>query len=152
MENVKILFTKVSDKAQVPYCAYNGTSAAFDIYCSHTTTIPPNSSAKIPNDLKVSIREKDPFYMMVHTRSSIGFNNEIICHPGIIDAGYTGILGIKLYNLGDKPFTIKEGERYAQITIHRKHNVEMVELNDSEFREYEKSQLRGNNGFGSSSK
>lgn len=147
---MNIYIHKNNDKAVTPTCAYNGTSAAFDITCVEDTVIPAGKSAVVPNGLNVSIDHREPYYMIVHLRSSMGFKKDLVCHPGVIDAGYTGDLGIKIYNLGDHDVIIKAGERYAQFTVHRKANVEFIEMDDVTFADFESEQTRGNNGFGSS--
>lgn len=145
-----IFIHKTTPDAVVPVAAYNGTSAAFDITCIEDTVIPAKKSANVPNGLCISIHERDPYYMMVHLRSSLGINKELICHPGIIDAGYTGVIGIKLYNLGDEDIIIHKGDRYAQMTVHHKERVNMLVLDDKEFESFSKDQCRGARGFGSS--
>lgn len=152
MEKIKLYINKLTENAIIPEIAYNGTSAAFDITCTKKTVIPANGSASIPNGLRLSIDEKEPYYMTIHLRSSLGFKFDLSNHLGIIDAGYCGDLGIKVYNLSGKEFTINEGERYAQILIHKKIPFEFVELNNEDFEEFSKRQKRGSKGFGSSGK
>ena len=63
--------------------------------------------------------------------------------PGTIDAGYRGEVGIIMLNAGKENFTIKIGERIAQMVINRLPEVEMIqvdELSDTK---------RGAGGFGS---
>lgn len=150
IDPVYIFFTKTDSSAVTPYCAYNGTSAAFDLTCTETTIVPAKGSAVVPNGLRLSIPQSEPYYMIVHLRSSVGFKKDLICHPGVIDAGYTGDLGVKVFNLSDEPIVFNKGERYAQITIHKKHQIIFTEMTFDEFAGYEKTQLRGSGGFGSS--
>ena len=88
--------------------------------------------------------------MTLALRSSMGFKRNLICHPGIIDAGYCGELGVKIFNFGDEDVTIEKGERYAQVLVSQKHKIEFFEMNKEEFEEYKKTQERGDKGFGSS--
>ena len=90
--------------------------------------------------------------MQIQLRSSKGFKYDLIPHYGTVDAGYTGNLGVKIYNVGDTDVTIEEGERYAQIAVIKKPKYEIIELNDDEFEELKLSQIRGDKGFGSSGK
>lgn len=147
---MQIYVHKTSPKAVTPTCAYNGTSAAFDITCTETTVIPAHGSAVVPNGLNLTIDHRQLYYMIVHLRSSTGFKKDLICHPGVIDAGYTGDLGIKIYNLGDEDVVIKEGDRYAQLTVHHKLTVEFTEMDDQLWQEFKSEQTRGDSGFGSS--
>ena len=141
---------KNHENAVIPTCAYQGTSAAFDITCVEDTVIPARGSAVVPNGLNVTIDHRSLYYMIVHLRSSMGFKKDLVCHPGVIDAGYTGDLGIKIYNLGNEDVRIKAGDRYVQLTVHHKVNSEFVELSEDEWNSFKNEQLRGDNGFGSS--
>ena len=66
-------------------------------------------------------------------------------HSGIIDEGYRGDAGVKLYNLTDVDYAVKAGERVAQFVIYANYPVEVSEgdVVDSD---------RGEKGFGSSGK
>jgi len=81
----------------------------------------------------------------VRPRSGLAYKNGItvLNSPGTIDADYRGEIGVILVNLSAENFTIKDGERIAQLVI-AKHEqpifVEVKELNKTE---------RGEGGFGS---
>ena len=66
--------------------------------------------------------------------------------PGTVDANYRGEVKAILYNLGKEPFTIKRGDRIAQMVICKLPEIELQEvtaLSESD---------RGTGGFGSSGK
>jgi dUTP pyrophosphatase len=63
--------------------------------------------------------------------------------PGTIDSDYRGEVGVILVNLGDAPFSLKRGDRIAQLVISR---VEPVEWEEADVLE---SSDRGDGGFGS---
>lgn len=149
---VKIYVHKESNKAAVPETAYRGTSAAFDITATETITIPAKKSAVVPNDLRLTINQTDPYYMFVQLRSSMGFKRDLVPHAGVIDAGYTGPLGIKIYNLGDEDVIIESGTKFAQILVLPKVPFKFKEINRQEFIALERAQKRGSKGFGSSGK
>jgi len=149
---VTIYAHKTDPKAVIPKVQYNSTSAYFEITCTKTKTIPAKSSAVVPNGLNLTIHDSERYWMQIQLRSSKGFKYDLIPHYGTVDAGYTGNLGVKIYNVGDTDVTIEEGERYAQIAVIKKPKYEIIELNDDEFEELKLSQLRGDKGFGSSGK
>lgn len=79
--------------------------------------------------------------------SKSGLNvNHHITSTGLIDEGYTGSIKVKLYNHGDTPFVVNEGDKISQLIIVpvKYEPVELVDdiaaLGESE---------RGSNGFGS---
>ena len=147
---VRLYAHKTHPDAVIPTIAYDNTSACFDITCVETTIIPPKSSRIIPNGLNLSIDQTEKYYMQIHLRSSMGFKKELVPHSGIIDAGYTGDLGIKIYNLGNEEVIINKGQRYAQISILERPHYHMIELDDERWEEFKSKQKRGDRGFGSS--
>lgn len=56
------------------------------------------------------------FHMKIASRSGLGFRNNILAFPGIIDNSYRGELMIKLFQLTseESPFVINPGDRIAQ--------------------------------------
>lgn len=151
MENVKINVLR-KPGVEPPKIAYKGTSAAFDIAAYETTVIPAHTTAVVPTGIRLSIPETEPYYMMIYMRSSFGFKKDIQNHIGIIDAGYTGDFGVKVFNHTDKDLIINAGERFAQVLVHKKIHIDFNDMSEEQFAAYEQQQNRGNNGFGSSSK
>jgi dUTP pyrophosphatase len=149
---VTIYAHKTHPDAVIPEVAYNKTSACFDITCTETTIIPPNGKAVVPNGLNLVIEDSYKYWMQIQLRSSKGFKYDLIPHYGTVDPGYTGDLGIKIYNVGSTPVTIEKGERYAQIAVIPIPEYEVIELDDTEFESIKSRQGRGDKGFGSSGK
>jgi len=149
---VKIYAYKEHEDAVIPKVAYDSTSACFDITAIKTTTIEPKSSAVVENGLRLCIDDSQNYWMQIQLRSSKGFKYELVPHYGTVDAGYTGPLGVKIYNLGDEPVTIEKGERYAQIAVIEKPDYIIEELTKEQFDELKNRQGRGDKGFGSSGK
>lgn len=149
---VRIYAHKSHPDAIIPQVAYGSTSACFDITCVETTIIPAKKSAVIPNGLNLTISQHENYWMQIQLRSSKGFKYDLIPHYGTVDAGYTGNLGIKIYNVGDTDITIEKGERYAQIAVIPKPDFTIEEIDDKQFELLKISQSRGDGGFGSSGK
>jgi dUTP pyrophosphatase len=63
--------------------------------------------------------------------------------PGTLDADYRGEIGVLLINHGDAPFTIRRGERIAQMVIAKVARVELVTATTLP------ESGRGSGGFGS---
>ena len=63
--------------------------------------------------------------------------------PGTIDADYRGEIGVILVNLSNDDFTIKNGERVAQLIIAKHERAEWIEV------ETLSETSRGEGGFGS---
>ncbi len=63
--------------------------------------------------------------------------------PGTVDADYRGEIGVILVNLSNKPFTVENGERVAQLVVARHERIEW------EITEKLSDTSRGQGGFGS---
>ena len=79
---------------------------------------------------------------MIKSRSSLNVVCNITCE-GVIDAGYTGSIKIKLYNNCGIGFRAKAGDKIAQLVILPVLCLTPVQVDKIEGGE------RGNNGFGS---
>jgi dUTP pyrophosphatase len=80
-------------------------------------TLAPGARALIPTGLSIAL---PPGYeAQVRPRSGLALRHGITClnTPGTIDADYRGELKILLVNLGEEPFTIRRGERIAQMIV-----------------------------------
>ena len=115
-----------------------------DVTSIEDITVPSRGSAVVGVGLKFAYIEPR-FWVKVEGRSGLGFKHGIMPHSGIIDEGYRGDAGIKLYNLTDVDYNVKAGERIAQFVIYANYPVEVSEgsVVDSD---------RGEKGFGSSGK
>jgi len=73
----------------------------------------------IPTGFAVAIPEG--FEIQIRPRSGLAVNHGIgiINSPGTIDADYRGEVKIAVINLGGKQYTIKRGDRIAQMVIKR---------------------------------
>ena len=80
---------------------------------------------------------------LLKSKSGLNVKNGIT-GEGVIDAGYTGSIIVKLYNDTDKPYYIINGDKIIQILI-IKAETPTLRVVDS-FRDTE----RGDSGFGSS--
>jgi dUTP pyrophosphatase len=86
------------------------------------------------------------FEAQVRPRSGLAFDHGITClnSPGTIDSDYRGEIRVILINLGAKNFTIKRGDRIAQLVIAPVTQVRLIEVSELS------ATSRGSKGFGSS--
>jgi dUTP pyrophosphatase len=75
--------------------------------------------ALIPTGFAVAI--PDGFEIQIRPRSGLAVNHGIglINSPGTIDADYRGEVKIAVINLGKKKYTVKRGDRIAQMVMKR---------------------------------
>ena len=67
----------------------------------------------------------------------------VLNSPGTIDADYRGEIGVILINLSDTEFTVKNGERVAQLVISKHARGEWISVQNLS------DTSRGSGGFGS---
>ena len=81
----------------------------------------------------------------VRSRSGLAskFGLSVLNSPGTIDADYRGEIGVILVNLSDAAYTVKDGDRIAQLVIAKHERVEWLST------ETLSETKRGSGGFGS---
>jgi dUTP pyrophosphatase len=103
----------------------------------------PGGRALVPTGLSIAL--PDDHEAQVRPRSGLALKFGITClnSPGTIDADYRGEVGVILANLGGEPFTVRRGDRIAQMVIApvTRGAFEVVETLDDT--------ARGTGGFGS---
>ncbi len=86
------------------------------------------------------------FEAQVRPRSGLALRHgvTVLNSPGTIDSDYRGEVGVILINLGAEPFTLRRGERMAQLVVQRVDRAEWQETQELAGSD------RGEGGFGSS--
>jgi len=103
----------------------------------------PGRHAMVPTGLMIALPEG--FEAQVRPRSGLAAKHgvTVLNSPGTVDADYRGEINVLLVNLGTEPFTIRRGERIAQMVIAPVTRVELVRAASLSATE------RGGGGFGS---
>ena len=121
------------------------SSAGMDIraYLENEIIIKPLERTLIPTGLYISLPKG--YEAQIRPRSGLAIKRVItvLTSPGTIDADYRGEICVILINLSNEEYTVKNGDRIAQVIIAKHSNVvweEVIELDLSS---------RGNKGFGS---
>ena len=118
-------FKKTNDKAVLPRKNHDNDTG-LDVFSVEDITIPAKGSAVVDVGLKFAYISHG-FWVKVEGRSGLGFKYGIFPHPGIIDQGYRGDAGIKLYNFTTTDYEVKAGDRIAQFVVYKNHTVETSE-------------------------
>lgn len=103
--------------------------------------------ALIPTGLAIHLADPG-LAAMILPRSGLGHKHGIVLGNlvGLIDSDYQGELKISAWNRSHEAFTIKPGERIAQLVI-----VPVVQVGFNIVQDFESS-ARGDGGFGSTGK
>ena len=121
-------------------------SAGYDLCAAVDAALllAPGERALVPTGFAIAVPEG--YEGQVRPRSGLALRHGIVLPnaPGTIDSDYRGEVKVILQNLGDAPFTIRRGDRIAQLVIAavaRAEWDERSELDDTP---------RGEGGFGHS--
>jgi len=114
-----VLRVKKKDPS-IPLPQYESRNAAgMDLraFLGSEVTIPPEGRARIPTGLFMEIPEG--YEAQVRPRSGLADKKgiTILNAPGTIDSDYRGEVEVILINLGPESFTVKNGERIAQMVV-----------------------------------
>jgi dUTP pyrophosphatase len=91
----------------------------------------------------ISIRSSNINYgFIIKDRSSMAVKG-LFTHAGVIDTGYTGEIKVLMCNSNTKPYTIRHGDKIAQLIP-----TKLIEFEINEVKELNKT-CRGKNSFGS---
>ncbi|MBL7779049.1 MAG: dUTP diphosphatase [Chitinophagales bacterium] len=140
------MLIKIINRSSNPLPAYetNG-SAGMDVraFIDSDVVLKPMQRMLIPTGLFIEL--PDGYEAQLRPRSGLAFKSGITLpnSPATIDSDYRGEIKVALINLSDTDFTIKNGDRIAQMIIAKYQKVEWQtteNLSDS---------ARGEGGFGS---
>ena len=109
----------------------------------HSLTLLPGRSALVPTGFMIALPEG--YEAQVRPRSGLAARHgvTVLNAPGTVDADYRGEISVLLINHGAEPFTIKRGERIAQMVIAPVARAELVAVSELS------STARGSGGYGS---
>lgn len=137
---------KLDNGAKMPTRAHS-TDAGLDLYCPHAGITAYHIAPKASTVIDTGVHIELPIGTVGFIKSKSGLNvKHGITSEGVIDAGFTGSVKVKLYNHGVDWYTVNEGDKISQLVILPIYlpTLELVtDLDETE---------RGDNGFGSSGK
>ena len=146
---MKVYFKRVNTEIQNPIPEYKTEgSAGMDIASASLKDIiiHPGETKLIPSNFILEIPKG--YEGQVRPRSGLALKNTVtvLNSPGTIDSDYRGEVKVLLINHGKKDFTVKFGDRIAQLIISKCEQAELIvtkNLSDTE---------RGSGGYGSTGK
>ena len=145
MDKIPIKIKYLNHGNKLPKPAYESEgSSGMDIRADveEPVQLNPGEIKFISTGLAVSV---PPGYeAQIRPRSGLALNYGIgmVNSPGTIDSDYRGEIGIILINWGLRPFTVKRGDRIAQMIISRVFRADLIETDDLD------ATSRGQGGFG----
>ena len=114
--------TRLPHNADLPLPAYETDGAAgMDLRAAVADDAPlvlkPGARAMVPTGLAFAVPRG--FEAQVRPRSGLAAKAGVTClnTPGTVDSDYRGEVKVILINLGEEDFTIRRGDRIAQLVI-----------------------------------
>jgi len=128
-----IRFCRIDPKANadIPLPRYMTPQAAgMDLHAAVTEDliVEPGAIHLIPTGLMMAI--PNGYEAQIRPRSGLAVKHGIglINSPGTIDADYRGEVQVAVINLGKHAYTIRRGDRIAQMIIHRVYQAGIEEV------------------------
>jgi len=139
--NIKII--NKSKNTTPTYSTKNSAGLDLRANTKEEIILKPMSRRLIKTGLFIQLPEG--FEAQIRPRSGLAYKNGItvLNSPGTIDADYRGEIGVLLINLSNENYTIKNGDRIAQMVIAKYEQAEWLEVNHLD------DSQRGKGGFGS---
>ena len=131
---------RLSPDALLPTVAHPGEDIGYDLYSAEELTLPARGAAGVHTGIAIEFAPAAGG--IVKTRSGLA-KKRLLCNAGVIDAGYRGEIIVLMENFGDEAYTIRKGDKIAQLL---EHPFLAGEVTESELSEA----TRGAKGFGSS--
>ena len=147
MNKNSVVKVKLDEGAIMPTRAHS-TDAGMDLYAKNDFIVSGKGSATIDTGVHVEI--PSGFVGFLKSKSGLNVNHGLLSE-GVIDAGYTGSIVVKIYNQSHKDYKINAGDKISQLVI-LPCLLPTLELVDSveEFCKIDSD--RGDGGFGSTGK
>jgi len=141
---VRVAFQKLHENVEIPSRQTPG-SAGYDIkaWLDEEVVLQPGQRRAIATGFRVEIPAG--YVLSVRPRSGLAINHGVtmINSPGTIDSDFRGEVKVLMVNLGAEPFTVRSGDRIAQVLLERCFEIDWRESGELE------QTTRGEMGFGS---
>lgn len=116
-------------------------AAGYDLCAFKGATIPSKQRCKVPTGVHFAIPVG--YVGTISHRSGMNTKQGIQAY-GRVDSDYQGEVFVTLFNTGDKPVRVEDGDRIAQIVFTKHEVVTFTEVEEFSFKTE-----RGQDGFGS---
>ena len=140
-ERIGVKIFKINENAKIPTYA-NPSDAGADIYAAEDITLEPNSTTLVSTGIKADIPAG--YALFIYPRSGMSFKTKVRVanSVGVIDHLYHEEIKVIMDNNSNEPYTIKTGDRIAQMIIMP---VPMIKFEETK----EDLSNNGRSGFGS---
>ncbi len=146
MQSIVVKFARLRARAELP-ARQSPHAAGYDLHAclDDGLTILRGQITPVPTGLAVEI--PPGYHISIRARSGMAVKHGLtpVNTPGTIDADYRGEIFVPLINLGQADYTIKHGDRIAQLLLEKTYDIVWEEGSLTET-------VRGEGKFGSTGK
>lgn len=145
MERLKVPIRRFPHGEGLPLPEYMSPGAAgLDLYAAlmEEITLPPGGRALVPTGIALAV--PPGWEAQLRPRSGLAwrYGLTLLNSPGTVDSDYRGEIKVLLINLGTEPYTVRRGDRIAQLVLNAVGRVEWEEVEELP------ASRRGAGGFG----
>ena len=149
LKDKEMLKVKINNRGRQPLPTYaTALSAGMDLRANieEDITLLPLQRQLVPTGLHIALPEG--YEAQIRPRSGLALKHgiNVLNTPGTVDADYRGEIMVLLVNFSNEPFTVKDGERIAQMVIAKHEVAQFVPV------EVLSETERGTGGYGSTGK
>ncbi len=119
IEHVEIFYAAANDANPPQYKTEEAAGADIAAKLDASIVIKPGCRALIPTGISLEIPAG--YEVQLRPRSGLALEHgvTVLNTPGTIDSDYRGELKVLLANFGEKPFTVRDGDRIGQLVVHQ---------------------------------
>ena len=122
MEEIRVAIQRCPGCEDIPLPRYmTHLSAGMDLHAAVPTPVVlgPGMRVKIPTGAAASLPAG--YEAQIRPRSGLAMHHGVtlVNAPGTVDADYRGEIGVVLVNHGEASFTVRRGDRIAQMVVQR---------------------------------
>jgi dUTP pyrophosphatase len=141
--SLELAFQRLHPDAVVPSSPYAG-DAGLDLASVERCEIAPGARRVVATGLAVAIPEGHAGFVQPRSGLAARHGISIVNAPGTVDEGYRGEILVNLVNLDPRePFTVRRGDRIAQLVVQRVERPVFLEVDSLD------ETVRGDTGHGS---
>jgi dUTP pyrophosphatase len=147
LDKLAVKIKRLEDSNDMPLPSYGSEgSSGMDIRASvkEPVVLKPGEIRLIPTGLTVSIPRGYEGQIRPRSGLALKYGIGIVNSPGTIDSDYRGEIHIIIINWGEQPFTIRRGDRIAQMVVAKVFRADIIEVDELDYTQ------RGVGGFGHS--
>ncbi len=147
VDRIIIKVKRLDNNLNLPLPAYHSDGSSGLDLCAAVEKeliLKPGEIQLIPTGLSISLPRG--YEAQIRPRSGLALRHGLglVNSPGTIDADYRGEIGLIVINWGKEPFTIRRGDRIAQMVIGKVYRAQVEEVDEID------PTARGEGGFGHS--